>query len=293
MTMHKYKGTGVAITTPFNNDNTIDFDSLENHIEFLINNGINYLIVLGTTGESVTMNEEERQSVIRFISNKVNKRIPIIVGIGGNNTSAIIEKIKQTDFSNIDGILSVAPYYNKPSQEGLYQHYKAISEVCPVSIIVYNVPGRTGVNIKAETTLSLAHDFNNIVAVKEASGDINQAMHIIQNKPANFIVLSGEDALTLPLMSIGVEGVISVVANAYPKEFSTMVQYALKNDYIKASELHYKLLNTIENLFVEGNPAGIKANLEILNICKNNLRLPLTKVSNNTYKKLEELASKI
>ncbi|MDA3781531.1 MAG: 4-hydroxy-tetrahydrodipicolinate synthase [Bacteroidales bacterium] len=293
MTQHKYKGTGVAITTPFTDDNKIDFSSLGKHIEFLLSNGINYLIVLGTTGEAVTMNEEEHKSLIDYIISKVNKQIPIIVGIGGNNTKAVIEKIQKTDFSNIDGILSVAPYYNKPGQEGLYQHYKAISEVCPVSIIVYNVPGRTGVNINAETIIRLAKDFKNIVAVKEASGNINQAMHIIQNKPHDFIVLSGEDALTLPLMAIGVEGVISVVANAYPKEFSSMVQYALNNDTKSASQLHYKLFNIIENLFVDGNPAGIKANLEILNICKNNLRLPLTKINDSTYKKLKELSLKI
>ncbi len=293
MSQHKYTGTGVAITTPFTDDNKIDFEALENHIEFLLRNGINYLIVLGTTGESVTMSEEEQLSVVNYIIKTVNKRVLIIVGIGGNNTSAVIEKIKKTDFTNIDGILSVAPYYNKPSQEGLYQHYKAISDVCPVSIIVYNVPGRTGVNIKAETTLRLANDFDNIVAIKEASGDIIQAMHIVKNKPKDFIVLSGEDALTLPLIAIGVRGVISVVANAYPKEFSSMVQYALNNDTNSASELHYKLLNTIENLFVDGNPAGIKANLEILTICKNNLRLPLTQVRNSTYNRLKELSSKI
>lgn len=290
---HKFSGTGVAIITPFKKDLSIDFESLEKQLEHLIANGINYLVVLGTTGESVTQTEAEKEQLVTFIKEKVNNRIPIVLGVGGNNTQAILNQIKNTDFDQIDAILSVAPYYNKPSQEGLYQHFKAIAEVCPVDVILYNVPGRTGSNIKAETTLRLAHDFKNIVAVKEASGDFSQAMYILKDKPEDFIVVSGEDALTLPLMAAGASGVISVVANAFPKEFSSMVQFALNNDFAEAEKIHYRLLEFIDYLFIEGNPAGVKAALEILGIIENNLRLPLVKVSDETYEKIDELIQKI
>ena len=292
-TQNKFIGTGVAIITPFKADLSIDFDSLQKQIEYLISNGINYLVVLGTTGESVTQSESEKDDLIIFIKEKVNKRVPIVLGIGGNDTQAVLNKIRKTDFDQIDAILSVAPYYNKPSQEGLYQHFKAIAETYPVSVILYNVPGRTCSNLKAETTLKLARDFKNIVAVKEASGDFSQAMYIIKSKPKDFIVLSGEDALTLPLMSVGVSGVISVVANAFPKEFSTMVQLALQNNFNDAEKIHYRLLEFIDNLFVEGNPAGIKEALSIMGIIENNLRLPLVNVSEKIHQKLKELISKI
>ncbi len=290
---HKFAGTGVAIITPFKKDLSIDFEGLEKQIEHLIANGVNYLVVLGTTGESVTQTESEKEELVKFIIEKVNKRIPIVLGIGGNNTQALVNKIKKTDFSQIDAVLSVAPYYNKPTQEGLYQHFKAIAEACPVDIILYNVPGRTCSNINAETTVRLARDFNNIVAIKEASGDFSQVMNIITDKPKDFIVVSGDDAITLPLMSVGVSGVISVVANGFPKEFSNMVQLALNNKFNEAEEIHYKLLELINYLFVEGNPAGIKATLEILGIIENNLRLPLVPVSKQTYEKLDELIQKI
>lgn len=292
-TQHKYAGTGVAIITPFKKDLSIDFEALEKQIEHLIANGINYLIVLGTTGESVTQTESEKDELVKFIIKKVNKRIPIVLGVGGNNTQAVLDQIKKTDFNHIDAILSVAPYYNKPTQEGLYQHFKAIAQACPVDIILYNVPGRTGSNINAETTLRLAQDFKNIVAVKEASGDFSQAMAIVKEKPEQFAVISGEDALTLPLMSIGMSGVISVVANAFPKQFSTMVQLALNDRFREAEKIHYSLLDLIDYLFVEGNPGGIKAALEILGIIENNLRLPLVPVSEKTYDKIEELIQKI
>ena len=292
-TQHKFAGTGVAIITPFKKDLSIDFEGLEKQIEHLIANGINYLVVLGTTGESFTQTESEKEELVKFIIEKVNKRIPIVLGVGGNNTQALVNKIKKTDFSQIDAVLSVVPYYNKPTQEGLYQHFKAIAEACPIDIILYNVPGRTCSNLNAETTVRLARDFNNIVAVKEASGDFSQVMNIITDKPKDFIVVSGDDTLTLPLMSIGVSGVISVVANAFPKEFSGMVQLALNNKFNEAEEIHYKLLELINYLFVEGNPAGIKATLEILGIIENNLRLPLVQVSEQTYKKLDELIQKI
>ncbi|MFC2096556.1 4-hydroxy-tetrahydrodipicolinate synthase [Bacteroidota bacterium] len=292
-TQNKFIGTGVAIITPFKSDLSIDFVGLEKQIEHLIANGINYLVVLGTTGESVTQSEAEKEELVKFVKEKVNKRLPIVLGVGGNNTQALIDQIKKTDFTGIDAILSVAPYYNKPTQEGLYQHFKAIAEACPVDIILYNVPGRTASNLNAETTLRLAHDFKNIVVVKEASGDFLQVMCIVKDKPKDFIVVSGDDAITLPLMSVGVSGVISVVGNAFPKEFSTMVQLALENNFKDAEKIHYQLLELIDNLFVEGNPAGIKETLSILGIIDNNIRLPLVKVSESTRHKLEELINRL
>jgi len=290
---NKFVGTGVAIVTPFTDNLEIDYEALEKQIEHLISNNINYLVVLGTTGESVTQSDEEKNDLVNFIKRKVNNRIPIVLGLGGNNTTSIKNKIHQTDFNQIDAILSVAPYYNKPSQEGLYQHFKTIAKASPVPVILYNVPGRTGSNIQAKTTLRLARDFENIVAIKEASGNFSQAMEIVKNKPSDFIVVSGEDALTLPLMSIGVSGVISVVGNAFPKEFSTMVQLALSNNYTEALELHYKLIELIDHLFMEGNPAGVKAALTHMGIIKNNLRLPLVPVSEETNQRIGELIKKI
>lgn len=290
---NKFIGTGVAVVTPFKKDLTIDFLSLEKQIERLILNGINYLVVLGTTGESVTQSESEKEKLINFFIEKVNHRVPVVAGIGGNNTQAIVEKIKKTSFKQIDAILSVAPYYNKPTQEGLYQHFKAIAQACPIPVILYNVPGRTSSNLNAETTLRLANDFKNIIAIKEASGNFSQAMYIIKDKPKDFLVISGEDALTLPLISIGFSGVISVVANAFPKEFSTMVQLALNNNYKEAEKIHYQLLEFIDHLFIEGNPAGVKEALSIMGIMENNIRLPLVPVSSKVTQKLKELIIKI
>lgn len=292
-TLNKFSGTGVAIITPFKADLSIDYSALETLIEYQLKNGINFLVVLGTTGESVTQSDYEKDELVKFITGKVNGRVPIVLGIGGNDTKAVLNKIAKTDFQKIDAILSVTPYYNKPTQEGIYQHFKAIAEASPKPVILYNVPGRTGSNINAETTLRLAHEFENIIAVKEASGDFSQAMYIIKDKPKDFIVLSGEDALTLPLMSAGISGVISVVANAMPKEFSEMVQLALNNNFKEAEKIHYKLLEFIDTLFVEGNPAGVKAALEILGIIDNNLRLPLVPVSDKTYSNLKDLIEKI
>jgi len=290
---HKFSGTGVAIITPFNSDLSVDYNSLGKQIEHLISNNINYLVVLGTTGESVTQSESEKDELVDFIKEKVNKRIPIVLGMGSNNTQALVEKIKKTDFTGIDAILSVAPYYNKPTQEGLYQHFKAVSEASPVSVILYNVPGRTSSNLSAATTLRLAHNFKNVVAIKEASGDFSQVMYIVKDKPEDFIVISGEDALTLPLISVGVSGVISVVANALPKEFSTMIQFALNDNITEAKKIHYKLLEFIDALFVEGNPAGVKEALAIKGITENHLRLPLVPVSKETHQKLIDLLSKM
>ncbi|MBR7168378.1 MAG: 4-hydroxy-tetrahydrodipicolinate synthase [Bacteroidales bacterium] len=285
----KFSGTGVALVTPFRKQGTIDFTTLENLVETVINSKVDYIVALGTTSEAATMNERERTAIIDNIIEVVNGRVPIVLGLGGNNTLDIVDKIKNMDFTGIDGILSVSPYYNKPQQRGIYLHYKSISEVSPVPIIMYNVPGRTACNITAETTLQIATDCSNIVATKEASGNMPQVMEILRNKPEGFSVISGDDALTLPMMAMGATGVISVVANAFPKEMSEMVNYALKGDLKKALPLHYKLLPIMNALFEEGNPAGVKAALEIKGIISNNLRLPLVKVSKPLYNKLSNM----
>lgn len=286
-------GTGVAIITPFRDDGSIDFQSLEKLVKFHLDGGINYFVVLGTTGESVTLLDDEKNAIVSYIIDLVDNKVPVVIGMGGNNTQKIVNQIKNTDFTGVSAILSVAPYYNKPSQEGLFEHYKTIATSSPVPVILYNVPGRTGVNITAETTVQLAHAYDNIIAVKEASGDLVQVMHIIKDKPHHFKVISGDDALTFPMIALGASGVISVIANAYPKEFSNAVNYALNNDMGKAREQHFRFLEMIDLLFNEGSPAGIKALLEILGKAKNNLRLPLVKVSGETYKQLKHLATNL
>ena len=289
MSTQKFVGTGVAVTTPFKQDHSVDHDALKNHIQFLTEGGIDFLVILGTTGESVTLSDDEKKAVVNTVKEANQGTLPFVLGIGGNNTAAILDKIEKTDFKGIDGILSVAPYYNKPTQKGLYQHFKAIAEKSPVPVILYNVPGRTGKNIDPDTIVQLAKDFDNIVAVKEASASFTQAMHIIQKKPRDFTVVSGEDGITLPLMSIGIEGVISVVGNAFPKEWSTMINYARKNDFQSAREIHYKMINIIEKLFAEGNPAGIKCALYLKGIIKNHLRLPLVPVSKDLENEIKTL----
>ncbi len=286
-------GTGVAIVTPFHKHGTIDFSSFEKMIEHVIANKVEYIVVIGTTGESVTLSKDERNAIIHFSVETINKRVPLVVGIGGNNTQSIIDSIKECPFEDIDAILSVAPYYNKPQQRGLYLHYKNIATVSPVPVILYNVPGRTSLNMSAETTLKLAHELKNIVAIKEASGNLPQCMEIIKNRPAGFKVISGDDILTLPLLALGADGVISVVANAFPAEFSEMVRLALKGNFDKARVIHYQLTNIIESLFVDGNPAGIKAALSILGLIQNNLRLPLVKVSQSVFRQIENQISSI
>jgi 4-hydroxy-tetrahydrodipicolinate synthase len=293
MDYKKFIGTGVAIVTPFRNDGSIDFKSLGKLLEHIIKGGINYVVALGTTGESVTLTKDEKKAVVSFVTDTVSSRIPVVVGIGGNNTQEILDSINQNDLSCVDAILSVSPYYNKPSQQGIYLHFKAIATTSPVPVILYNVPGRTGSNINAETTLKLASEFDNIIAIKEASGSLSQIMQIIKNKAKNFQVISGDDALALPIISIGGTGVISVIANAYPKELSEMVNHALKSEISKANLLQYRLLDMINALFEEGSPSGIKALLEILKIVQNNVRLPLAQVSEKHYSKLEQLAKKI
>lgn len=284
-----FKGTGVAIVTPFHKHGTIDFGSFGNLIEHLISNNIDYIVVMGTTGESVTLSKDEKNALIQFSIDTINKRVPLVIGIGGNNTQAIIDTIKNTEFDGIDGILSVAPYYNKPQQRGLYLHYKSIASASPVPVILYNVPGRTSVNMTAETTLKLAHEFSNIVAIKEASGNFAQCMEIIRNKPPHFLVISGDDNLTLPLLALGADGVISVVANAFPAEFSEMVRAGLNGDFNRARFIHYQLVPIMEALFADGNPAGIKAALSILGFIQNNLRLPVVKVNQTVFKQIETL----
>ena len=283
------RGTGVAMVTPFNKNKSIDYKGLANLIEYLIDGGVEFLVSMGTTGESAVLSTEEKLDVVTFSKDKINGRLPFVVGIGGNNTAAVVAQIKATDFTGVDAILSVSPAYNKPTQEGIYQHFKAISEVCPVDIILYNVPGRTSSNMSAETTLRLANDFTNIVSVKEASGDMEQIMQILRDKPAGFKVLSGDDALTLPMVLMGAEGVISVQAMAQPKEFSEMVRQGLKGDLEKARALHYPQLEIIDNLFAEGNPAGVKACLKINGVCDDYVRLPLVEISSERYLKLESL----
>ena len=289
----KFSGTGVALVTPFRKQGTLDFTTLENLVETVIKSKVDYIVALGTTSEAATMNERERTAIIDNIIEVVNGRVPIVLGLGGNNTLDIVDKIKNMDFTGIDGILSVSPYYNKPQQRGIYLHYKSISEVSPVPIIMYNVPGRTACNVTAETTLQIATDCPNIIATKEASGNISQVMEILRNKPDGFSVISGDDALTLPMIAMGATGVISVAANAFPKEMSEMVNYALKGDLKKALPLHYKLLPIMNALFEEGNPAGVKAALEIKGIISNNLRLPLVKVSKPLYNKLSNMIANL
>jgi 4-hydroxy-tetrahydrodipicolinate synthase len=284
-----FKGTGVAIITPFHDYGTIDFSSFERIINHVINNNVDYVVTLGTTGESPTISNDEKMAVVDFVAETVNKRVPVMFGLGGNNTQEIINTIKSVSFDGVDAVLSVCPYYNKPGQQGIYDHYKAVSGACPVPVVLYNVPGRTSCNISAETTLRLAKDFSNIVAIKEASGNFVQIMEIIRRKPKDFIVISGDDALTFPLMTLGAQGVISVVANAFPAQFSEMVRLLRKGKIKKARNIHYSLIDIMNALFEDGSPGGIKATLEIMGLCTNSLRLPLSPVRPETYNKLKDL----
>ena len=289
MTKNCFSGTGVALVTPFKKQETIDFSKLEALIDHVINAGVDYIVALGTTSEAATMSDSERAALRQFIVETVGGRRPIMLGMGGNNTRAVTDAISQTNFDGISGILSVTPYYNKPQQRGLLQHFKNIADVSPVPVVVYNVPGRTSCNMTAETTLQLAEECPNIVGIKEASGNIAQVMEIMRCKPTSFNVISGDDALTLPMMSLGVSGVISVIANAMPKEMSDMVRYAMKGDFKKALPLHNRMLPLMNAIFEEGNPGGIKALLEIEGLANNLVRLPLSKVSKTLYNKLGTL----
>ena len=293
MVRNIFKGLGIALVTPFNEDGSVDYQSLKRLVEYQLNNGADFLCILVTTSETPTLSKEEKAEIKKFIVEFVNGRVPIMMGCGGYNTAAIVEELKTGDFTGIDGILSICPYYNKPSQEGLYQHFKAISAATKVPIILYNVPGRTGVNMSAATTVRLAKDCNNIVAIKEASGNLEQINEIIKNKPSTFDVISGDDALTFPMISCGAVGVISVIGNALPKEFSKMIRLQFKGEYEPARKIHHKFIDLFSLLFVDGNPAGVKAMLHEMGMIKNILRLPLVPTRISTLQKMSEIMKEL
>ncbi|MFT4600937.1 MAG: 4-hydroxy-tetrahydrodipicolinate synthase [Arenicella sp.] len=291
--MRKFRGLGVAMVTPFSADGSIDLPALEKLTNFLIDGGVDYLVVQGTTGESPVLSKEEKQLTLDTVA-KINKgRKPIVFGIGGNNTQSVSKDLKTFKLDSVDAILSASPYYNKPTQEGIYQHYKVLAESTDLPIIVYNVPGRTASNILPETTLRLAKDFDNIFAVKEASGNMEQIMNLIQNKPDGFLVISGDDAITLPILAAGGDGVISVVGNAYPYAFGKMVEEGLNGNFEESRKFHYKILPIINPLFSEGNPAGIKESLTDQGIMENHVRLPLVNVSDELKNKIVSLGRNI
>lgn len=287
MENNKFKGTGVALITPFLDNGDIDFESLKKLVHKVTEGGVDYLVALGTTSESPTLNVAEKLQVLKTIIECNIGKLPLVCGIGGNNTKEVIEYFKTFSIAGVDGILSVTPYYNKPSQNGLYAHFKALSECTDLPIILYNVPGRTGSNILPETVCKLATDCKNIIAVKEASGSIVQCMELIRTKPKDFLVLSGDDNLILAQIAIGMEGIISVAANCFPKEFTEVVNLALAENYNNAQEKFYKILPGIDLLFIEGNPAGVKEVLHKIGVCKNNFRLPVVGVSEATSKKID------
>ncbi len=286
-------GMGVALITPFKQDKSVDFPALARLLEYIIQNKADYIVVLGTTAETATLTEDEKKAVKEFVIERVNRRVPLVLGVGGNNTKALTDYIKENDLSAFNAILSVVPYYNKPSQEGIYQHYKAIAEASPIPVILYNVPGRTGVNMTAETTLRLARDFENIIGIKEASGNITQMDDIIKNKPADFMVISGDDGITFPLITLGAVGVISVIGNAFPKEFSRMVRLALHGQYDQALQIHHKFTELFSLLFVDGNPAGVKCLLNAKGMIENELRLPLVPTRITTYEKIRKVLNEL
>lgn len=281
-----FLGTGIAIVTPFKNDGSIDHTALTNIANYNIDNGVNYIVISGTTGESVTLSDAEKKAIIKTIVKANDSRVPLVLGIGGYNTATVIEELKTTDLSPFAGILSVSPAYSKPTQEGVYQHFKAISKASPLPIILYNVPGRTASNMSPETILRLANDFKNIVAVKEAGGNMGQYYKLIQNKPANFSVISGDDDLALAVTLAGGAGVISVIAQGLPKQFSKMIQLGLEEKAKEAYEIHYKIIDAVGLIFEENNPAGIKAVLEALELCEATVRLPLVNVTEASKKKI-------
>ncbi len=285
----KFRGTGIAIVTPFEEDGRIDWKSFSNLVQFWINGKVEYLVVLGTTGESATIHGAEKQEVFSFVKKEAGGRLPLVAGIGGNDTREVTEAFRHFDLSGYDAILSVSPYYNKPNQEGLYQHYRALDAATPLPIIMYNVPGRTGQSVTAETQLRIAHDCKNIFATKEASGNFDLINQIIKNKPESFLVISGDDPITLQMIAAGAEGLISVVANAYPLEYSNMVRLCLQGDFEKARPLHEKYIDIIASLFAEGSPSGVKAFLSEMGLCRNSFRMPVWKVSDKHHQKIREL----
>ena len=286
--MLNLKGVGVALVTPFNEQKEVNFAEFEKVVNYVIEGGVDYVVVLGTTGESVTLNKKEKQDLITACVNAANKRVPVIAGFGGNDTRSTIDDINKADLTGVDGILSVSPYYNKPTQEGIYEHYKAIATNTDLPIILYNVPGRTASNIRATTTLTLAHEFKNIIAIKEASNDWQQIFWLAREKPQDFLLISGNDDLIVPQISIGYDGVISVIANALPKQFSTMVHQALDGNFASARKTVYELDELITYLFEQGNPAGVKAAMKHLGVCDDHVRLPLMPVNADLRKKIEQ-----
>lgn len=288
------RGMGVALVTPFKADKSIDFQALARLVEYQIKSGIDFLVVLGTTAETPTLSADEKRQVRDFVAARVAGRVPLVLGMGGNNTMGLVEELRTTDLSAYDAILSVVPYYNKPSQEGIYQHYATIANASPLPVVLYNVPGRTGVNMTAETTLRLANDFpDKIVAVKEASGNFTQIDDIIKRKPADFMVISGDDGITFPLITLGAVGVISVIGNAFPKEFSKMVRLALEGDFANALLIHHKFTELFSLLFVDGNPAGVKCLLHAMGWMENELRLPLVPTRITTYEKIRNVLERL
>lgn len=286
--MQLFEGTGVALVTPFKKDFSVDFEALKKIVDFVIDGGVEYLVVLGTTGEPATLTSDEREKVIKTIIEANNSRLPLVLGVGSNNTQQVVDELKTRDLSAFSAVLSVSPYYNKPTQEGVYQHFKAISAASPLPIILYNVPGRTACNMVPKTVVRLANDFNNIIGIKEAAGDIVQAMKLIQTCPKDFLIISGDDMVTLPMVLAGGAGVISVIGQGFPKEFSEMVRLGLSRKVDEAYELHYKVANAIDLIFEEGNPAGIKQIHNVLGLSENTVRLPLVNVSGDLDKKITD-----
>lgn len=294
MAQNKFKGLGIALITPFkSSDGSIDYDALLRLVEYQIKNGADFLCIMGTTAETPCLSAEEKQTIKHLLVERVAGSVPLLMGCGGNNTAAIVNELSTGDWTGIDGVLSVCPYYNKPSQEGLYQHFRAVAQASPVPVVLYNVPGRTGVNMSADTTLRLAHDFDNVVAIKEASGNITQMDDIIKNKPRHFDVISGDDGITFPLITLGAVGVISVIGNALPAEFSRMVRLALRGDYASALTIHHKFAELFKLLFVDGNPAGVKAMLHAMGMIENQLRLPLVPTRLTTMEKISAILKEL
>lgn len=288
MVRNIFKGLGIALVTPFKSDGSVDYEALKKLLDYQIKNGADFLCILATTGETPTLTADEKKQIKDLVIERVGGRLPILIGCGGNNTAAVVEELKTGDFAGIDGVLSVCPFYNKPSQEGLYQHFKAIAEATKLPVVLYNVPGRTGVNMTAQTTVRLANDCPNIVAIKEAAGNLEQVDEIIKNKPDSFDVISGDDALTFPMVACGAVGVISVIGNALPKEFSRMLRLEMKGEFESARKIHHKFTDLFNLLFVDGNPAGVKAMLNEMGMIENVLRLPLVPTRLTTMQRISE-----
>ena len=293
MARNIFKGLGIALVTPFTASGAVDYAALKRLVQFQLDNGADFLCILATTGETPTLTTEEKTNIKNLVIELVKGRVPILMGCGGNNTAAVVEELRTADWHGIDGVLSVCPYYNKPSQEGLYQHFKAIASATSLPIVLYNVPGRTGINMKAETTVRLARDFHNIVAIKEASGSLEQVDEILKNAPKDFAVISGDDALTYPMVACGAEGVISVIGNALPREFSKMLRLEFNNEFAAARKIHHKFTDLFSLLFVDGNPAGVKAMLSEMGFIENVLRLPLVPTRLTTKQRISEILKEL